>query len=290
MILASLCNNKGDLESGLMLIEEDLSSYRYVKPGRMPICGVTGLAADERYIYAATQSMVLAVMDRASLQLASFFIYHEIKDPHSILKDGDRLLVVASGMNAIYECPVQNGFITEERVFWKSSEADFGRDCDHYNSIMRYGSRILATCFGRNDGSWASARSGYATDLSTNERVVENLMHPHSLMECGGRLLACESSHAAVVETSRNNEVILNGYTRGLCNGPLGLYAAISAGRKVSRSTGRENPGILEKNFISGIHLLDPETLRPKKFLEIKDREFYDLMVVGPEAKDWIYS
>lgn len=271
-----------------MVIEEDLSSYRYVKPARMPICGVTGISGDERFIYAATQSKVIAVMERKSLQLASFFIHHEIQDPHSILLDGDRLLVVASGLNAVYECPVENGFVMGERPFWKSS--DFGKDLDHFNSIMKYENRILLSGFGRNDGSWASAKSGYALDLASGERIVEGLMHPHTIMECKGRLIACESTRGAVVEIPRNREAILTGYTRGLCEGPEGLYVAVSAGRKVSRSTGAENPEVEKKKFRSGIYVLDPETLEMKRYLAIPDREFYDLMVVGPEARNWTYS
>lgn len=290
MILASLCNYKPGLESGLMVIEEDLSGYRYVKPARMPICGVTGIAADERFIYAATQSKVIAIMDRKSLQLASYRVYNEIRDPHSVLLDGDRLLVVASGLNAVYECPLENGFVMGERPFWKSSEEDFGQDRDHLNSIMKYGDHILVSGFGRNDGSWASARSGYALDLQSGECVITGLMHPHTIMECEGRLIACESTRGAVVEISRNREVVLNGYTRGLCVGPLGLYAAISAGRKISRSTGLPNLEMEKKNFISGIYLLEPKTLEVRKFLEIQDREFYDLMLTGSEAKDWTYS
>lgn len=288
MILATLCNYRPGLESGLMIIEEDLSSYRYVKPAKMPICGVTGIAIDAQYIYAATQSKVLAVMDRKSLQLASFFIHHEIQDPHSILLDGDRLLVVASGMNAVYECPIDKGFVKGEQPFWKSSE--FGKDVDHFNSIIKRGSRILVSGFGRNDGSWETAKSGYVMDLASGERLVEGLTHPHTLMECDGRLLACESSRGAVLETSREKEAVLNGYTRGLCVGPEGLYVTTSVARKVSRSTGVQNPGMEKKHFRSGIYLLDQDTLETKRYLAIPDREFYELMVVGPEAFNWTYS
>jgi len=273
-----------------MLIEEDLSSYRYVKPERMPVCGVTGLTSDEKYIYAATQNMVIAVMARSNLQLASFFIYHKIKDPHSILADGNRLLVVASGLNAVYECPLENGFVKEERLFWKSSDEELGRDVDHFNSIIKYGNRILVTGFGLKNGMWSSAKSGYAVELGSGERLVEGLEHPHTIMECGGELVVCESSRGAVVETSRKKEALLNGYTRGLCVGPQGLYAATSAGRKVSRSTGVENQDIEKKKFRSGIYLLDPVTLETKRYLAIPNREFYDLMVVGPEALNWTYS
>lgn len=290
MILASLCNYQPGVESGLMLIEEDLSGYRYVKPARMPICGVAGLAQDDRYIYAMTQSQVIAVIARSNGQLASYFIHHKIKDPHSILFDEGRLLVVASGHNAVYEFPIENGFVKGESPFWKSSEEDFGNDLDHFNSILKYGARLLVSAFGRKEDRWVSAKNGYVIDILTGDLIVEGLTHPHTLMECEDRLIACESSRGAVVETSRKRESILSGYTRGLCQGPQGLYAAISAGRKFSRSTGLENPDAEKQDCTSGIHLLDPKTFESRKFLEIKDREFYDLMIVGPEAINWTYS
>jgi uncharacterized protein DUF4915 len=292
MILASLCNNGFDPRGSLLLIKEDLSSWRYVPhPKGVPKWGITGLSLSERYLALATQDGAVAILDRNNLSLKSRMSGNYLKNAHSILIDKDRLYAVSTGSDAVVAFDLVDGVLKNPRVVWKVSDASFGADNHHLNSICSYEGCILVSGFGKKESKlWSSAKEGFVIDIGTNTKVAEGLCQPHSLSVLEGSLFICESAKARILNVSKGQDKALDGYVRGLCLGPLGIYVAVSRGRTVSKSTGLQLSNPADPGALKGqakVYLLDKDTLQEKATSSFGGLEFFDLVRLGDEVNGW---
>jgi hypothetical protein len=291
-ILASVCNAQAGLRSSLLLFDEALCGYSHLRlPDNAPSVGMTGVFVAKDEVIVSCQGGAIVVLDRETLFLKSRFSTKSPCDIHSILLSRDRLYAVATGINAVIAMGVENGKIKSEAVYWKYSEGSYGFDGDHVNSICIHDGRILVSAFGKKETSlWSSAQNGFVIDIESGRKLHEGLCQPHTLTSYGGSLLICESAKSRVLDLSRGRACVVDGYVRGLCGGPKGLYAAVSKGRTVSKSTGlvTMTPGeVGDPGGRSAIYLIDWETFEIKTVIEAGDFEFYDLAVVGDEAEAW---
>jgi uncharacterized protein DUF4915 len=291
MLLASLCNNGSAPRGSLLLIEEDLSAWRYVPfPKGVRRDGITGLSLSEKYLAIASQNGGVAILDRSNLSLKSYLACHFLKNPHSILIGNNYLYAVSTGSDAVVAFDLVDGDLQTPRISWKISDS-FGTDNHHINSICSYEGRILVSGFGRKETRlWSSAKQGFVIDIGSNAKVAEGICQPHSLSVLEGSLFICESAKARLLNVSKGQDKALGGYVRGLCQGSLGIYVATSRGRTVSQSTGLELTNPADPGAIKGqaaIYLLDKDTLQEKAMSPFGALEFYDLVRLGDEVKGW---
>jgi len=291
-LLASICNIRTEFKSGLLLLDENLSGYRYLKlPGDLPSSGMTGITMSDDQVIASSQGGIIVTLDKTTLALLDKRPPQIAKDTHSILLHDGKLYAVATGLNAVVVMNLQEGKVSSERIHWILSKESFGRDTDHLNSICFHDGKLLVSGFGpKSEKLWSSAQNGFVMDIASGEKLYEGFFQPHTLTSYNGSLLICESGKSRVLDLSRGKVANLDGYVRGLCEGPEGLYAAVSKGRTVSRSTGliTTNPddgGNFEGR--SAIYLIDRDTFDVRKVLETGDLEFYDLVIVGDQALSW---
>jgi hypothetical protein len=273
-----------------VLLEENLSSWKFLPyPKGVPIGGITGLSLSSEYLAVASQSGGISILDRSNLSFKSHLMTGLLKDTHSIMIDGGRLYAISTGLDAVVAFDIVNGSLRNERIHWKVS--DFWKDHNHLNSICSYEGRVMVSGFGTKETHlWSSARRGFVMDIGSNTKVAEELCQPHSLVVLGRSLFICESAKARVLNVSKGVGKSLDGYTRGLCQGPLGVYAAVSRGRTVSKSTGlaltnQADPGLVHGQ--GAIYLLDKDTLEEKAVSSFGNLEFYDLVRLGDEVKGW---
>jgi len=291
-LLASICNIRTAFKSSLLLLDENLSEYRYLQLSKdLPPVGMTGITMSEERIMAASQEGVVVTLDKKTLALLGQRSPQISKDTHSILLHDGKLYAVATGLNAVVVMNLKKGEISSERIHWMLGKESFGRDEDHLNSICFHDGNLLVSGFGpKSEKLWSSAQNGFVVDIASGQKLHEGFFQPHTLTSYNGSLLICESGKSRVLDLSRGKVANLDGYVRGLCEGPEGLYAAVSKGRTVSRSTGliTTNPddgGNFQGH--SAIYLIDRDTFDVRKVLETGDLEFYDLVIVGDEALSW---
>lgn len=291
-LLVSICNINGKSKSGLLLLDERLSSCRYLKlPNEVLQAGMTGIALSDQEIIVVSQDGPINVLDRKTFALKSVNPSQISKDTHSIMLHEGNLYAVATGLNAIVVMAFQDGKLSGERVYWEMSGTVVGTDSDHLNSICIHEGRILVTGFGlKSSKLWSTAMDGFVMDIHSGIKLFNNLSQPHTLTSCCRSLLLCESAKGRVLDLGRGRKVAVNGYARGLCEGPEGIYVAVSRGRTVSKSTGLiitnpQDEGAFQGQ--AGIYLIDRDTFCVKKTFEVGDFEFYDLAMVGDEALSW---
>lgn len=292
MILATICNIDNKSKSGLLLLDDQLSWCKSVElPPEVPQAGITGMALSDSELILVSQNGVVVVLDRNTLALKGATPPVLSRDTHSILLHEGKLYAMATGLNAVLVLSFENWKVSSEQIYWNMCEIHHGMDIDHLNSLCLHEGKILISGFGpKSSRLWASADNGFVIDIASRRKLFEGLKQPHSLLSSRGSLLICESAKCRVLDLATGKESVLDGYVRGLCEGSQGLYAAVSKGRTVSKSTGlvTTNPQDEgERHGRSGIYLINRDTFLISKVFEISDLEFYDLAVVGDEALSW---
>jgi Domain of unknown function (DUF4915) len=275
ILVASFCNLGG---SG----RPALGVFQFPEPGKPTllvsaeplagITGITGLAADERYVYAVGQVpfeyavrqvpfdargavrraplSTLLTFDRRDLSLRDRYTFRLGRDVHSLaLLDGG-LMAVSTGTDALVELAVRDGRVVDEHVHWRADPIGQEQDLIHLNAVavQRGGpadgrGALLVSGFGRRTGrSWSSARKGFIRrvgvwDGAPGAVLAAGLMHPHSVLDDGHDVLLC-ASYDRAVRTLGEGEWLtgLPGYARGLCRIRDTVYVATSVGRRRSRS------------------------------------------------------
>lgn len=290
-ILASLCNAREPVPSCLLLIEEDLSAFRWLAlPEGFPPCtGVMGLAVDVSLIYLATQSGHLVAVQREAFSLSAVHTFRVVKDAHSIILCPNGLLVASTGSDSLCRLSLGGGALQED-VQWEVPVDGDRVDRSHINSLCWLDGRVFVSGFGAKEGPfWDSARAGFVLEAASEASVAQGLYHPHSLTAYGGAILVCESGLGGVRSLSDDRRATLEGYTRGLCAIGGTLYVATSVRRLVSRSTGvvfQEEP---DPDAKCAVYALDAANflVRARIMLDELPAEIYDLSVVGVEALSW---
>jgi hypothetical protein len=213
--------------------------------------GATGLCAfpDGYYVLGqrgklAEGRMSLAVFDKG-LRLAACAPLERVLDGHSMVLDGDSLLVTSSGSDEVVRVRWDGAAVSEETV-WSASPA--GVDTVHVNSISMIDGRPHISCFGgKGDLGWSGVCNGQVIDIGTGESICEGLLQPHTLFAWEGRPYVLDSRRSSVLEIDvagrRTRERWhASGYLRGAATAGNFLYVAASAYRQKSKSTGALRP------------------------------------------------
>jgi hypothetical protein len=301
-ILVSFCNVKSRTASRLAVFDplnETLTPL--CLPESLPKCmGATGLIADERYIYVATQmaqspqketSRFLLTFDRKKFSLFSTYCFRQARDVHSLCWYKGKAMVVSSGTDEIVEVAICAGEVRSETLYWRVDPEGTRRDHHHLSGICAADEGLIVCGFGKKRTElWSSATEGFLCNLNLGSRIVSDLHQPHTVTRISSSIVYCESRKMAVRSRHGAESQILPGYTRGMCLSGSNVFVATSIGRKQSRST-----GVVENFADSGlpcegitINRLDPDTLTILSSVAFasEGEEVFDLLPID-DAWSW---
>ncbi|MBA2448150.1 MAG: DUF4915 domain-containing protein [Chloroflexi bacterium] len=295
-ILVSFCNITRPGRPALGMLDPTTSEFRLVQlpPGLLRGAGLTGLAASERHVYAATQATnvtlrgrrpgrcELLVFDRANLRLVNRYLFRLATDVHSLWWAGETLYAVSTGADEVVQLRLRDAAVISESVFWRPAPTGPRADLHHLNAVHGRGDALLVVGFGqRNGGPWSSAQDGFVVDATRGERLASGLRHPHSLTLVDEQIVCCESRGWAVQVVGGQRVGGLAGYTRGLCVVGRELFVGTSVGRRISRSTGHSaGPTVPATPGRCAISRLSTERFALEETIDLGayGREIYDLL------------
>ena len=205
--------------------------------------------------------------------------YHRVDglaDPHDILWDGQRFIVVSSSTNSVV-------WISPSGEIVRRWQAPGDGDARHLNCLLIKDGRLLVCAFGRftRHSQWTedpSSPSGIVFDLETDENVLTGLSHPHQARLLDGAWAVCNSMTRELLRIDLSTRSVvarlqLDGYTRGIAVSDDLLFVGESAPRGVNLGT--------EKT--AQIAVVCRKTWRLLDRLILPCREIYDL-IVAPRA------
>jgi hypothetical protein len=263
--------------------------------------GATGLVADERYIYVATQiaqstgkknCRFLLTFDRRDFALLSAYSFRLAIDVHSLCWYNDRLMVVSSGTDEVLELAISAGEVRAETVYWRVDSEGARHDHHHLSGICAAPEGLIVCGFGKKRTQlWSSATDGFLFDLNRGSRIVSKLYQPHTVTALSSSIVYCESRKMTVRRCYGAGSQTLPGYTRGVCQSGSYMFVATSAGRKQSRSTGQLIENLAESASPCReitISRLDPDTLAilSSTAFGSEGEEVYDLLPID-EIQSW---
>jgi|HubBroStandDraft_1064217.scaffolds.fasta_scaffold02267_3 hypothetical protein len=299
-ILVSFCNVKSRTTPRLAVfdpLDETLSPL--CLPESLPAnMGVTGLTADECYIYVATQvgqkenCGFLLTFDRRDFTLFSAYSFRQAKDVHSLCWYSNRVMVVSSGTDEIVELAISAGEVRAETVYWRLGPEGACRDHHHLSGICAAAEGLIVCGFGKKRAElWSSATDGFLFDLNSGSRIVSDLHQPHSVTRSSSSIVYCESRKMAIRRCYGTESQLLPGYTRGMCQSGSHIFVATSVERTQSRSTGELFENVAESGSPCGeitVSRLNPDTLTILRSTAFgtEGEEVYDLLPID-DIRSW---
>lgn len=288
-ILVSLCNrhaaryrDEGLREIYLLRID---TSTQSIDPIQLPrevtqgTLGMTGISRREcGYVCMLTSSSLLYLGE--DLEVQRSYQLTTVYDGHSLAYFDGRCYIVSSATDSIIEFSPEDG----EKVFWRANSV--GTDSIHLNAILRDDDGWWVTAFGPKTGPlWSSAEQGYLLNVSTGERRMTALYHPHSVVSSDGTLYLCESSRMRVRSTHGLDVYIPRGYLRGLAVELGCMLVGCTRGRKNSKSTG----AVIDNSADPGELCGEPGLAIYRTGKSPKDVEFDSFIGIG-EFGDEVYD
>jgi hypothetical protein len=178
--------------------------------------------------------------------------------------DNNRLLATSSQTDIVSELILNNGAVICEDLYhhfidpqkWNKEccrirntgqvtnyrGASFIDDQCHVNSIEVDHNYLYCTMFGAfNEKYYGNKYRGILYNMSTCEPVMNNLDQPHTAyIDWQGNICCCNSSQFTFIVKDKF-EVLLDGYTRGICDDKedKGYWVGISAYRKYNAHLSR---------------------------------------------------
>ncbi len=205
--------------------------------------------------------------------------YHRVDglaDPHDILWDGPRFVVVSSFTNSVV-------WISPSGEIVRKWQAPGDGDARHLNCLVIKDGSLLVSAFGRftRHRQWTedlSSPTGIVFDLETDKNILTGLSHPHQTRFLDGTWTVCNSMTRELLRIDPSTRSVvarlqLDGYTRGIAVSDDLLFVGESANRGL-------NPGT-EKT--AQIAVVSRKTWRLLDRLILPCREIYDL-VVAPRS------
>jgi len=296
-ILVSFCNVKSRTAPRLAVFDplaETLSPLGL--PESVPAnMGTTGLIADERHIYVATQIARSAEKEhcrfllsfyRRDFTLLSAYSFQQAIDIHSLCWYGDRLMAISAGTDEIVELAISAGQVRAETVYWRFDPEGTRHDHHHLSGICAAPEGLIICGFGKKRaGLWSSATDGFLFDLNRGSRIVSDLHQPHTVTWLSSSIVYCESRKMTVRRCHATESQSLPGYTRGVCQSGSYLFVGTSQPRKRSRSTGQFIENFAESGSPCDeitISRLDPHTLTTLSSATFRSEgEVYDLLPIN---------
>jgi glucose/arabinose dehydrogenase len=243
-LLVSICNVAAHPRPSCLLrldVETQRADWVDTGVGELLVSGA-GICSDERYVYhvsivEAGFATVLSIFDRTTLAVVHVETLEEVSDAHSLLRQGDDLLVASTGTDEIVAYRLDGPKTSDARVIWTPTGS--GTDTHHINSLALANGDVLCSAFGAKEAdSWASATNGYIHNVTRDTPVVGGLRQPHTASWRDGGLYFCNSQEGSV-NTTAGVVAFLAGYSRGLAFGPDGtLFAGTSVSRRPSSTSG----------------------------------------------------
>jgi len=250
-LLISFCNipsikeleNRRYSSLGLLDYKESVVYWIKLPP---TIGGITGLSQNEDCFFALYQGSPggLLVFNKKGFDINQKIDLDKIRDPHSLLFDDNWLYIVSTGIDSIlrYLYSHDRVDVATEEIIWRPRFSKKLVDSHHINGICKHKDTILISAFGLKRGErWSSAKKGYILNLKNNEKIVQNIFHPHSIVSDNGKIFFCESSTKTLKQKNRVVVEFKMGYTRGLAINGKFITIGLSSGRKISKSTGLIN-------------------------------------------------
>jgi hypothetical protein len=200
-----------------------------------PLAGIASLVHWEDTIIFFTDGCMVGQLD-VNYRLKNVWAI-PIEQAHTAVCLDNDIYIAGTAKDSV----IRSGFLQDHHsVFWKHGLGE--KDTIHLNSIAYHKGEFYISAFGARTDFWHSAQSGYIQNITTGERVVEDLKQPHTLVSEGGYLYYCNSATSDIrkVGSDENLHIEGNGYVRGMAFGKNILAVATSRGRKRSKSTGKE--------------------------------------------------
>lgn len=205
-----------------------------------------------------------------------FTLVERSLDLHDLYAEEDRLLVVATRINTVFE--FDHAF--KERRHWSMPGEE---DAQHVNSACVHDGRLLASRFGRFQShrgyKGRTSGAGEVFDLDSGEMRFGGLSQPHSLLSHEGRLWLCDSEARRVCAfrgADREVEQGFDGYTRGLAIGASEVYVGLS------RSRNAEHGDIASACIV----VLDKARMVEIDRIPLPADEIYDIRIIDPALVD----
>jgi glycosyltransferase involved in cell wall biosynthesis len=297
-LVVSFCNQIASPNHSLCLIDTFSGNSSWLDFTAIPdelrqnFSGVSGVCNHEDKVIFVTQGAlpILGCISGADGQLNAHIILQQCKDAHSVVFKDDYVYVVSTGTNQIYRIPFIKDCFGSEELYWSYPGVKYDSDEVHLNGLTLDGDHLIASCFGprQADGSWDSR--GRVFYLTLNKKICEGLNQPHSPTISDKQLIFAESAkHQLYILEKKENEwaknqiIKLKGYTRGITVLEDSIFVAISANRKVSRSTKNEisvNYGKRTEACLIEVNLKTGKVLSEISLLGY-GKEPYDLVVLN---------
>lgn len=235
-----------------------------------------GLFAEGRVFARAYQTSDGAVIDLFIDDEYRRLKLPAVQDMHDVYIDGDRLLAVSTGSNAVVVHALDGTPL--ERITLQSAAGD----CWHVNCLGKVGGRLVLSAFGRfaEHRGWTGGRSrdhGFVMGLDDNPNqppVFTHLDQPHTPREHQGWLYVCDSRNQQIVRTHgdlRETLRIPPWFTRGLAFAGDTLYVGLSASRATHAYGAR-----------GALAVVDLTTFRVRRQIPLPFPEVYDIVAVSP--------
>lgn len=251
--------------------------------------GISGLAFYRNGIIGALQSR--------PVRLLYFNLQYEVKDVwtlnlvrnvHSIAVLDGEIYVASTGNDSVVRFDPDTG----EELIWAANKNR--KDTIHLNSLVWHEGDLYISAFGEKKGDlWSTADKGFVLNLTTGQKVLTSLYHPHSTYSTNEGIYCCDSSRMAIAREDGQRLVIERGYTRGLVVSLARLYCGVSKGRITSKSTGIMNnpadPGIKAGQCAVLIYERKNHDLRGSKLIGVANlerygNEIYDILLCDREV------
>ncbi len=290
-VLISFCNSNNIEQSNLLLLNVFTNEKKWIKI-KNKNNGFTGIAQDDDFIYALYQSAEpgIVIFEKKTLRIVLEKELPELKDPHSVLTNKDKIYIVSTGTDQVLEyCfSKENKEIIFKKVLWFPKKSSQQKDSYHINSIFIENKDIFISAFGlKKNERWSSAKNGFIFNISTNKEIIDSIYHPHSIIAKNKKIYYCESTSKSVKENHKTIIKLDSGYTRGLEIKERYLFLGTSSGRKNSKSSGLINNPADIGELVSDCRLLMFRKSFFGKYKKIKEFDFsqeheeiYDIRII----------
>lgn len=204
---------------------------------------------------------------------------------HSVCSRGDDLYFVASRRDSVYRATLdRRSGEWSCSLYWTFPDSSGEADENHLNAVECVDGDIYVSGFGKKEADqWPSATRGFVHNIDSGEYLMEDVYHPHSLLEDSGALWTCESARNRLLSNNGEAHEFPPGYIRGLAISEDHFYVGSSKRRKISESTGvvnRRSPGEFEGTCC--IYRLGRESGTSEVLIDFSNvrNEVYEMMLL----------
>lgn len=208
----------------------------------------SGLAADDRYVYAAlsgNHGETLLVLNREDLSFNGLHLLRSGEDSHSIAVRDNWLYLVSTGTDEVIRYPLIDGVPGGPEFFWRPDDLGRRMDLHHFNGIWPVEDGFLISGMDQRGIFFNKRRRksapGFIQKIPSGEMVLDGLWFPHSVMIHNDRLVYVQSGISTVNIAGRGVIRQIPGWVRGVCMVDDWLMVGSSAGRR-GDGTGRYAP------------------------------------------------